>query len=195
MMLLFLDNSSGNLWRQPDVVSMTKMHQKNWIHVAEKESLNHEMKLHKALFAVDPRLNWSLKQSSVASEFPFFCKRMTRRTKWWTLDWLHLWFAILFFCVVDGFTGNAFLCLLGTMFLQLANIVKLHELQWCIIVQGAHHSHNLIMFMPCCSIGNCWMIKRSVCLVKQISLIEIISTAVLLAIAVVDLSGVFHAVD
>jgi len=30
---------------------------------------------------------------------------------------------------------------------------------------------------------------------KQISLLKIISTAVLLAIAVVDLSGVFHAVD
>jgi len=103
---------------------------------------------------LDPRLNWSLKQSSVASEFPFFCKRMTRRTKWWTLDWLDLWFAILFFCVFDGFTGNLFLCLLGTMFLQLANIVKMHELQWCIIVQGACHSHNLVMFMPCCSIGN-----------------------------------------
>jgi len=39
------------------------------------------------------------------------------------------------------------------------------------------------------------MIKRSICLLKQISLLEIISTAVLLAAVVVDLSRVFHAVD
>ena len=43
------------------------------------------------------------------------------------------------------------------------------------------------------------MIKRSICLVKQISLLEIISTAVLLAnvvvVVVADLSGVFHVVD
>jgi len=41
------------------------------------------------------------------------------------------------------------------------------------------------------------MIKRSICLVKQISLLEIISTAVLLAnvVVVVDLSGVFHVID
>jgi len=42
------------------------------------------------------------------------------------------------------------------------------------------------------------MIKRSICLVKQISLLEIISTAVLPAnvvVVVVDLSRVFHAVD
>jgi len=40
--------------------------------------------------------------------------------------------------------------------------------------------------------------KRSICLLKQISCIEIISTVVLLAnvvVVVVDLSGVFHAVD
>jgi len=43
--------------------------------------------------------------------------------------------------------------------------------------------------------SGCWMIKRSICLVKQISLLEIISTAVLLATVVVDLSGVFYAVD
>jgi len=39
------------------------------------------------------------------------------------------------------------------------------------------------------------MIKRSVCLVKQISLLEIASAVVLLAALVADLSGVFHAVD
>jgi len=37
--------------------------------------------------------------------------------------------------------------------------------------------------------------KRSVCLVKQISLLEIVSTAVLLAAVVVDLSRVFHVID
>jgi len=45
--------------------------------------------------------------------------------------------------------------------------------------------------------NKCW-IKRSVCLVKQISLLETISTVVLLANVVVvaaDLSRVFHAVD
>jgi len=43
----------------------------------------------------------------------------------------------------------------------------------------------------------CWMIKRSICLLKQISYIEIISTVVLLAnvVVVVDLSRVFHAID
>jgi len=39
----------------------------------------------------------------------------------------------------------------------------------------------------------CWMIKRSVCLLKQISCIEIVSTAVLLAV-VVESSRVFHVV-
>jgi len=42
--------------------------------------------------------------------------------------------------------------------------------------------------------NKCWM-KRSICLLKQISLLEIISTVVLLAIVVVvvvDLSRVFH---
>jgi len=42
--------------------------------------------------------------------------------------------------------------------------------------------------------------KRSICLLKQISLLEIISTAVLLAVVVVvvvvaDLSRVFHVID
>jgi len=41
----------------------------------------------------------------------------------------------------------------------------------------------------------CWMIKRPAQLLKQFSLIKIISTAVLLAVVVADLSGVFHAVD
>jgi len=36
------------------------------------------------------------------------------------------------------------------------------------------------------------MLERSIQLLKQISLIEIVSTVVLLAIVVVDLSGVFH---
>jgi len=39
----------------------------------------------------------------------------------------------------------------------------------------------------------CWMIKRSICLLKQISYIEIISTVVLLAM-VVESSGAFHVV-
>jgi len=42
--------------------------------------------------------------------------------------------------------------------------------------------------------NKCWM-KRSICLLKQISLLEIVSTVVLLAIVVVDLSRVFHVVD
>jgi len=42
--------------------------------------------------------------------------------------------------------------------------------------------------------SECW-IKRPACLMKQFSLLEIISTAVLLAAVVVDLSRVFHAVD
>jgi len=42
--------------------------------------------------------------------------------------------------------------------------------------------------------GNCWLFEET-CLLKQFSLLEIISTAVLLAIVVVDLSSVFHAID
>ena len=45
------------------------------------------------------------------------------------------------------------------------------------------------------TISNECRTKRPAHLMKQFSLLEIISTAVLLAIVVVDLSGVFHAVD
>jgi len=41
----------------------------------------------------------------------------------------------------------------------------------------------------------CWMTRRSICLVKQVSLLEVASTVVLLATVVADLSGVFHVVD
>jgi len=43
--------------------------------------------------------------------------------------------------------------------------------------------------------ANCWIIKRSICLVKQISLLEIASAAALRTAVDVDLSGVFHAID
>jgi len=58
-----------------------------------------------------------------------------------------------------------------------------------------HLSPGTMVVIPGTISNKFWKIKRSVCLVKQISLLEIISAAVLLTAVVVDLSRVFHAID
>jgi len=63
-----------------------------------------------------------------------------------------------------------------------------------------HLSHELCIFFYVlfgdivAANDNCWMIKRPVCLVKQFSLLEIISTATVLLAMVVESSRVFHVV-